>query len=619
MLFLLAFSLGVPAQAATWHVAQQQSNASDANSGTAKAPWKTITQAAKKVGPGDRVEIATGIYRELVTIETSGLPDNPICFQAAVGAHVVVSGADLLDPREFSREAGPEADQIYATPWSHKWGTHPNNDYHRLIGRCEQVIVDGYLLHQVLEKSQLSRGAFYVDMANKRLFVWDRANLDLIKGRSQIEASTRSTIWTMAGSYLHTRGIIFRYAANSAQHGAVSLKGAHCLLEDCTVERTNGAGLHIAGENAIVCRCRMRDNGQLGFAGVHAHRLLFTACEVRNNNVKGFARGWEAGGDKICLSRDVVLEKSIFADNRGSGIWFDIGNETPTVRNCLILNNEGGGIFYEISCGLHAHDNVILGNGFEAGAGPWGGDGAIALSSSPGCIIERNLMVGNREGFQFREQWRNTPRIGHPRKAPEEPVWNHDQIIRNNAVAYNDKWQIGGWFDVPDHRFLPLAMKRQLPAQEAKVSASKGRAKDAHDQPQNLSLESLNIRFQSNIYARNPGEGLVLWGAAWQRGNRPYSAVGPWRSEMKIDEGSLEEPVVFADLTKLDLRLAADSPAIKMGCYPKGEVPGVVLGVYSESAVSMLRKSGANHESDLRCEDRHAIARIEIGARGRKR
>ena len=113
----------------------------------------------------------------------------------------------------------------------------------------------------------------------------------------------------------------------------------------------------------------------------------------------------------------MVLEKSIFADNRGSGIWFDIGNENPTVRNCLIANNEDGGIFYEISYGLHAHDNVIVGNGFDSLAGSWGGNGAIALSSSPGCTIERNLMLGNREGFQFREQYRTTPRIDRPRKA----------------------------------------------------------------------------------------------------------------------------------------------------------------------------------------------------------
>ena len=592
MLFLLALLVCVSAEAATWHVAQQRSNASDTNPGTAEAPWKTISQAAKKVQPGDLVEIATGVYREHVNIENSGLPGKPIRFEAAMGARVVVTGADQLDSKGFTRESGPESARIYSTSWpyrflpSSKTGAHPDDDHHELVGRCEQVIIDGYLMHQVLDRSQLSRGSFYADLKNKRLCIWHRANLDLTERgpcRNRVEAATRFAIWTMAGSNLHTRGITFRHAANSAQQGAVSIKGASCLIEDCTVERTNGVGLGIAGEDAIVRRCLIRENGQLGFGGCYAHRLLVTACEVRGNNTKGFSRGWEAGADKLCLSRDVVLEKSTFADNRGSGIWFDVGNENPTVRNCLIMNNEGCGVFYEISLGLHAHDNVVIGNGFDEGGGAWGANGAIALSSSPGCTVERNLMIGNCEGFQFREQGRTTPRINQAKGVAAEPVWNHDQVIRNNVMAYNAKWQIGGWFDMPDRRYLPMSMKARFRAQGTAPSAIEDIAKDAQGQPASLSLESLHIKFQNNIYARNPGEGFVLWGAAWQHGHKSYSELGPWRSELGIDEGSIEAPVVFADLAELDFRVPAGSPAIKMGCYPQGEVPGVVLGVYTPS------------------------------------
>ena len=53
-------------------------------------------------------------------------------------------------------------------------------------------------------------------------------------------------------------------------------------------------------------------------------------------------------------------------------IWFDIGDENATVRNCLIADNEDAGIFYEISYGLNAHDNVIVGNGFASTAGRMG-------------------------------------------------------------------------------------------------------------------------------------------------------------------------------------------------------------------------------------------------------
>ena len=85
-----------------------------------------------------------------------------------------------------------------------------------------------------------------------------------------------------------------------------------------------------------------------------------------------------------------------------------------------------------------------------------GAAGGIALSSSPNCVIERNLLVGNKEGFNFREQNRATPRIDDRSLCW---VWNHDQIIRNNVVAYNRNAQTWGWFDLCDGRHWPAAMQ----------------------------------------------------------------------------------------------------------------------------------------------------------------
>jgi len=160
-------------------------------------------------------------------------------------------------------------------------------------------------------------------------------------------------------------------------------------MEDCIVESMNASGASFTGQDMTVRRCVFRDNGQLGFGASRAHRLLFTECLVENNNTKGFDRGWEAGGDKLALCRDAVLERSRFLRNRGNGIWFDIGNTNCIVRQCLIADNEDAGIFYEISFCLHAHDNVIVGNGFAVTPGAWGAQAGISLSSSPGCIIER--------------------------------------------------------------------------------------------------------------------------------------------------------------------------------------------------------------------------------------
>src|SRR5206468_8300488 len=117
-----------------------------------------------------------------------------------------------------------------------------------------------------------------------------------------------------------------------------------------------------------------------GFAAVHAHNLRLSGFVVRDNNTKGFNRDWEAGGTKIVLSRGVDIAHSQFLQNRGAGIWFDIGNENCAVHNCYVANNEGAGIDSEISYGLRATDNVIIGNGLAPDSRMWGIRAGISIS-----------------------------------------------------------------------------------------------------------------------------------------------------------------------------------------------------------------------------------------------
>ena len=156
----------------------------------------------------------------------------------------------------------------------------------------------------------------------------------------------------------------------------------------------------------------------------------------------------------------------------------------------------------------------IIGNGFATTAGAWGAQAGISLSSSPGCVIERNVVSGNREGFNFREQLRTTPTI---EDRADHPVWNHDQLIRQNVMVYNRDAQVWGWFDVKDNRHWPAT--NGLPHQAASAGtsppgdiagASVTRTSDG--QPQGLTLDSLRLRFEKNIYFARPGQGWFAWG-----------------------------------------------------------------------------------------------------------
>jgi hypothetical protein len=480
---------------------------------------------------------------------------------------------------------------VFSTPWPHVFladsptRSHPGGEENKLIGRVEQVFIQGYPLHQVLSRQEVGRGTFFVDEQTKRIYACRDDNQDLSGNHVRVEISTRPEIWLCQGDFIKLRGFDFRYAANRAQQGAAQFAGRGDVVENCTFEKTNGVGAAFLGDDETISTCTFTSNGQLGFGANRTNRLHLVDCVISNNNLKDFPLGWEAGGDKICMSRGTVLDHCTFERNFGPGIWFDIGNEQPTVCNCLIANNEGAGIFYEISQGLHACDNVVTGNGFSFSPGAWGARGGICLSSSPGAVIERNLIVGNREGFDFREQMRTTPVIGLPNGSPERATWNHDEVIRNNVLAYNQDAQTWGWFDVKDNRHLPRSLQSKTADAATRPKADMAAdysAKTNGGQPTGLSLETLNIRFESNIYSTLPGQRLFIWGTDWSNSKLIFDSLEPLLAKLNFEQGSQLVPIYFHDAGSRDLRVEADSPAVKMDCYPHGTVPGVQLGIVAK-------------------------------------
>ncbi len=183
-----------------------------------------------------------------------------------------------------------------------------------------------------------------------------------------------------------------------------------------------------------------------------------------------------------------------------------------------------------------------------------GAAAGICLSSSPGCTIERNLLIGNKEGFNFREQQRSTPQI----EGGSESVWNRDQIVRNNVMAFNRDAQVWGWFDIGDERHWPKAMQ----------------SRQAGDR----SLEDLHLTFEDNLYCPAAGQGLFNWGVTWKKHER-YETLDAVQAELALGQGSRIAQLSFASYSSLDLHVKADSPVLAMGCYPQGPVPGVRLGV----------------------------------------
>ncbi len=78
----------------------------DENLGTQDRPFKTINKAALVLRPGERVLIASGVYREGSPAQGGTGPDKLISYEAAPGANVVISGAMVRNDWEPSTGSG---------------------------------------------------------------------------------------------------------------------------------------------------------------------------------------------------------------------------------------------------------------------------------------------------------------------------------------------------------------------------------------------------------------------------------------------------------------------------------------------------------------------------------
>jgi parallel beta-helix repeat protein len=139
-------------------------------------------------------------------------------------------------------------------------------------------------------------------------------------------------------------------------------------------------------------RCRRRarhvtaqGNGLLGIESSFSDGLVVDAVRVTGNNTERFNQAPVSDGMKICSARDLSVTDSVFADNLGTGLWFDESVHGVTVARNDILRNTGHGISYEISSQAVIADNLVAGNG----------DSGMKINNASRIEIWNNTVVDN--------------------------------------------------------------------------------------------------------------------------------------------------------------------------------------------------------------------------------
>ncbi|MEX2400229.1 MAG: right-handed parallel beta-helix repeat-containing protein, partial [Rhodothermales bacterium] len=376
-------------------------NGSDSNAGTQSNPWKTISRSTGEgvLQPGDAVIIRGGTYRESIAPQEAGVAGKQIAFVAFPGEKVVITGADPMNG------GWTQSGNAWRHTWTESMPAEPNVGTleERPEFRREMVIIDGQVLTPVFARSSVVPGTFYVegtDVDPEAIYM--RLPDDDSPSGHSVEVGYRSALFLPHGSredwcgnnYGHYRlvGLTFRHAVNNASWAAVCT-GKASLLEENTIEWTNGSGIYVAGSNNVLRGNRADYNGMRGIGGRCASCLL-EYNETSYNNWKKHAYGYGAAGIKLIYSTQTVIGHHLSVGNDGVGIWYDVNNEDCVIESSVSMWNAGRGIMLEHgTVRTVVRNNVVYGTKLH----PKEGTGIQTQAASHNTIVH-NTIIGN-EGY----------------------------------------------------------------------------------------------------------------------------------------------------------------------------------------------------------------------------
>jgi len=427
----------------TLHVDDDHYSAADTNPGTPGWPLKTIGRAATVAVINNRNDLSTrviiqpGTYRERVSLDfTRGRTDRPILFEGAMPGEVILSGSDVWSG--WLRDGNTP---VYFHDWPFNWGVQPVPrawpSFGALGRRREMVFVNGNYLRQVLTRSEMAAGTFFVDETSGRIYLWPPESSDM--ARATIEVGIRDEVFRLRGwTNVTLRGLVFEHAASRIQQAAVSItNSSNITVEESEFRWNNWTGLGVATSNRItVRRSRGNNNGGHGISGYRIRGLLLEDTETSYNNWRGAwggLIGWDPGNKFVGVHQGVVRRHTAIG-NHARGMWFDFDNEHILIEESVFQGNRTDGIFIEANQGPF----TVRASRF-CGNGRWG----ILGAESSDVTIERVIVANNRDA----QVWIG----GHPDAPRPATNWETGQsrllqaerwTLRDNSVVGSDPNQL---------------------------------------------------------------------------------------------------------------------------------------------------------------------------------
>ncbi|MBC8096237.1 MAG: right-handed parallel beta-helix repeat-containing protein [Akkermansiaceae bacterium] len=372
-IFLITWlSLGTPllTAATVLHVIPQNASSSDKNSGEADAPFKTISEALKRVQPGQIVRIAAGNYREELQLQTSGTADARIIIEAAPGARVVINGADPVTGWQIKPASSQDAVSNRVEVWSAEMDWVP-----------DMVFVEGRLATVSPQPIPQNPGEYALEGKQPPFRLLLASSRGQSPNDQTVEASRRRSGFIGQGiSYVTLCGIeVSGVQGSGINFAAGSFNTVEsCIVHHCRIDPETRAafGIGFGGQSRSSIRrcisvknsygisvsgssdCVLEENIS-GVNTVDAFLITWKSRRITLRKNYAFDNWAERHPDGLQTYRDVselTLDSNVFL-NVGQG-WQCQETQTATVTNNIWAGIHWG---YAISCSLR-HSTIGVTN-----------------------------------------------------------------------------------------------------------------------------------------------------------------------------------------------------------------------------------------------------------------
>ena len=352
--------------------------ASDSNPGTEALPWRTIQRAVNGRQPGEVIVVKEGIYRESVTLKSSGAPGKPIILMAQPFHRVIISGAD-----EITGWSPATSEDVKGNP---NW---PNIYYADLAWCPMRLVQDGV----TLEKARNPNVGWHLVTSGTETTLTDTLNLTQ---PADYWVGAEVFYWRLTGTSQYTRTVTGFNSATAtltvnSSWTAPSANDRYILRNKIEIldRESEWAVENLSGGNGTLYRVFVwprggADPNAVLMEGARRGRFViewgnyghwvFDGLEIRHGASHGIGC-WSSGNPG-----GIVIQNCSIHSNGDTGIYGRF-NENGVYRRNFIGYNDNNGIVVLDRGNVLIEENEVTKNGVDG----------IVLNAS-GSIARRNFI-----------------------------------------------------------------------------------------------------------------------------------------------------------------------------------------------------------------------------------